>query len=232
MNPAQTELLYRTAIRYAHLTGKEEVLDAYCGTGTIGIIASDQAGHVTGVELNSEAVKDAISNARAEKLKNVDFICADAGEYLNQLTKAAEAEETEGGFNGRRQSAGRTPVSGSRMSSSWIRPGRAVRRSLSGRRHSPALNASCIFPVDQRVLRETWNSSRAWLCCRRGTAGGSFPVHAACGDGSIDVKKIKSSARKQRISGLFRRFGLVARLLKKLGFLMWKHIYCKMCVRL
>ena len=54
----------------------------------------------------------------------------------------------------------------------------------------------------------------------------------ACGDGSIDVKKIKSSARKQRISGLFRRFGLVARLLKKLGFLIWKHIYCKMCVRL
>ncbi|MGO5292326.1 23S rRNA (uracil(1939)-C(5))-methyltransferase RlmD [Porcincola sp. LCP21S3_C12] len=102
VNPAQTELLYRTAIRYAHLTGKEEVLDAYCGTGTIGIIASDQAGHVTGVELNSEAVKDAISNARAEKLKNVDFICADAGEYLNQLTKAVEAEETEGGFNGRK----------------------------------------------------------------------------------------------------------------------------------
>ena len=102
VNPAQTEILYRTAIRYAYLTGKEEVLDAYCGTGTIGIIASDQAGHVTGVELNREAVKDAISNARAEKLKNVDFICADAGEYLNQLTKAAEAEETEGGFNGRK----------------------------------------------------------------------------------------------------------------------------------
>ena len=47
-----------------------------------------------------------------------------------------------------------------------------------------------------------------------------------CGDGSIDVKEIKSSARKRRISGLFRRLGLVARLLKKLGFLIWKHIYC------
>ena len=53
-----------------------------------------------------------------------------------------------------------------------------------------------------------------------------------CGDGSFDVKKIKSSARKRRISGLFRRFGFEARLLEKLGFLIWKHIYCKMYVRL
>ena len=109
VNPAQTEILYRTAIRYAYLTGKEEVLDAYCGTGTIGIIASDQAGHVTGVELNREAVKDAISNARAEQLKNVDFICADAGEYLNQLTKAAEAEETERWFSGRKAGSRKDP---------------------------------------------------------------------------------------------------------------------------
>ena len=48
----------------------------------------------------------------------------------------------------------------------------------------------------------------------------------------FDVKKIKSSARKRRISGLFRRFGFEARLLEKLGFLIWKHIYCKMYVRL
>ena len=54
----------------------------------------------------------------------------------------------------------------------------------------------------------------------------------ACGDGSIDVKEIKLSARKRRISGLFRKFGFEARLLKKLGFLIWKHIYRKMCVRL
>ena len=54
VNPVQTEILYRKAIEYAHLTGKEEVLDAYCGTGTIGIIASSGARKVTGVELNPE----------------------------------------------------------------------------------------------------------------------------------------------------------------------------------
>lgn len=53
-----------------------------------------------------------------------------------------------------------------------------------------------------------------------------------CRDGMFDVKEIKSSARKRRISGLFRRLGFEARLLKKLGFLIWKHIYCKMYVRL
>lgn len=51
-------------------------------------------------------------------------------------------------------------------------------------------------------------------------------------DGSLDVTKIKSNARKRRITGLFRRFGFEARLLEKLGFLVGKHIYCKMCVRL
>ena len=60
----------------------------------------------------------------------------------------------------------------------------------------------------------------------------SYHSDDTCGDGSFDVKKIKSSARKRRISGLFRRFGFEARLLEKLGFLIWKHIYCKMYVRL
>ena len=63
VNPVQTEYLYGKAIELAGLTGKELVLDAYCGIGTIGMIASKQANTVIGVELNSDAVKDAIQNA-------------------------------------------------------------------------------------------------------------------------------------------------------------------------
>ena len=59
VNPLQTEKLYGTALEFADLTGKETVLDAYCGTGTIGIIAADNAKRVIGVELNKDAVKDA-----------------------------------------------------------------------------------------------------------------------------------------------------------------------------
>ena len=51
VNPVQTEILYNKAITYAGLTGKEKVIDAYCGTGTIGLIAASQAKEVIGVEL-------------------------------------------------------------------------------------------------------------------------------------------------------------------------------------
>ncbi len=82
INPVQTEKLYNTAIDFAELTGKETVLDAYCGTGTIGIVASDKAKNVIGVELNKDAVKDAISNAKLNKTENIRFFCADAGKFM------------------------------------------------------------------------------------------------------------------------------------------------------
>ncbi|MFR5422430.1 MAG: methyltransferase domain-containing protein, partial [Oscillospiraceae bacterium] len=73
INPVQTEVLYRTALDYAGLTGKETVVDAYCGTGTIGIFASRNAARVIGVENNRDAVRDAISNAKANRADNVRF---------------------------------------------------------------------------------------------------------------------------------------------------------------
>lgn len=92
VNPPQTQILYDTAIRYAHLTGQETVMDAYCGTGTIGIIASGHAGRVYGVELNKDAVRDAIWNARRNDVKNIRFVNKDAGEYMNELSQSGENE--------------------------------------------------------------------------------------------------------------------------------------------
>lgn len=82
VNPAQTEILYKKAIKLAGLTGKELVLDAYCGIGTIGLIASREAGQVIGVELNRDAVRDAVANAKRNQVKNVRFYCADAGKFM------------------------------------------------------------------------------------------------------------------------------------------------------
>ena len=90
VNPVQTEKLYRTAIEYAGLTGKETVLDAYCGIGTIGMIASDMAKRVIGVELNSDAVKDAVSNAKRNEIRNIEFYNKDAGEFMIQLAEQGE----------------------------------------------------------------------------------------------------------------------------------------------
>ena len=91
VNPVQTQALYQKAISYAKLTGKEKVLDAYCGTGTIGMIASRQAREVLGVELNRDAVKDAIINAKCNACKNIRFVNKDAGEFMLELAAKGES---------------------------------------------------------------------------------------------------------------------------------------------
>ena len=90
VNSVQTEVLYQKAVEYAQLTGKETVVDAYCGIGTIALTAAGQAGKVIGVELNRDAVKDAVANARINQIKNADFYQNDAGRFMRQLAQAEE----------------------------------------------------------------------------------------------------------------------------------------------
>ena len=82
INPDQTEILYGEAMRLAGITKDDVVLDAYCGTGTIGLIASKNAGSVVGVENNPKAVKDAISNAKSNGAGNIRFVRDDATEFI------------------------------------------------------------------------------------------------------------------------------------------------------
>ena len=85
INPVQTERLYNLAIEAAGLTGKETVVDAYCGIGTISLVAAGKAGNVIGVELNQDAVRDAVMNARMNQIKNVRFYNNDAGKFMVQM---------------------------------------------------------------------------------------------------------------------------------------------------
>ncbi len=87
VNPVQTEKLYGKAMEYAGLTGRETVVDAYCGTGTIGMIASEKAGHVIGVEMNADAVRDALANARRNSISNIQFYQNDAGRLLLEMAE-------------------------------------------------------------------------------------------------------------------------------------------------
>ncbi len=91
INPVQTEKLYNKAMELAQLDESTKVLDAYCGIGTIGLVAAKTAGNVIGVELNPDAVKDAIANAKRNNEKNARFYCADAGDFMEAL--AAEGEK-------------------------------------------------------------------------------------------------------------------------------------------
>ena len=90
INHSQTEVLYGLAVEAAHLTGKEVVLDAYCGIGTIGLTAADHAKQVVGVELNRDAVQDAIGNAKHNGVKNARFFVADATRWISEAAAAGE----------------------------------------------------------------------------------------------------------------------------------------------
>ena len=91
VNPVTTEFLYNKAIELAQLNKDECVIDAYCGIGTIGIIASDHAKKVIGVESNKDAVRDAITNAKLNQVKNIQFYNQDAGIFMKQLAAQKES---------------------------------------------------------------------------------------------------------------------------------------------
>lgn len=85
VNPVQAEKMYEFAINAADLNRDDVLLDAYSGTGTIGIIASDKVKSVQGIEYNSAAVRDAVQNCKLNGLtRNIAFNRGDAGEYLRK----------------------------------------------------------------------------------------------------------------------------------------------------
>ena len=90
VNPVQTERLYQTAMDYAEVTGKERVIDAYCGIGTIGMVAAKKVHEVIGVELNRNAVKDARINAKLNQIKNIAFYEGDAGRFMVSMAEEGE----------------------------------------------------------------------------------------------------------------------------------------------
>lgn len=93
INPTQTEKLYATAVEFANLTGSESVIDAYCGVGTIGIIAAKHAKRVTAVELNDEAVQNAIENVKLNGIENVRVLGGDAGQFMQGLAQKGESAD-------------------------------------------------------------------------------------------------------------------------------------------
>ena len=84
VNPIQVEKLYASALNLIDLSKKEVVLDAYSGVGTIGLIAAKNAKKVYSVEINKSAHKNAIENAKRNHVENIEFVCADAGEYISK----------------------------------------------------------------------------------------------------------------------------------------------------
>jgi 23S rRNA (uracil1939-C5)-methyltransferase len=90
VNPIQTEKLYQQAIDMADLRGDEIAMDCYSGVGTIGIIMSPHVKEVISVELNKDAVRDAITNAKINDVKNVTFYQNDATVFMQQMAASGD----------------------------------------------------------------------------------------------------------------------------------------------
>lgn len=94
VNSLQAERLYKTAAEYAALSGRETLLDMYCGTGTIGLFMAKQAERVIGVESVPQAIEDANRNAQINGIKNAEFICADAADAAKRLLESGCLPDT------------------------------------------------------------------------------------------------------------------------------------------
>lgn len=91
INSIQTEKMYTIAMKMAQLKETDVVVDAYCGTGTIGLVAAKQGiNHLIGVEIDKASVMDAQLNASLNHIENANFVCADASAYFKTMAKAKE----------------------------------------------------------------------------------------------------------------------------------------------
>ena len=93
VNSVQTEILYNKALDFAHLRGRENVIDAYCGIGTIGIIAAAEARQVIVIEAGGDAVKNAVENCRLNHTHNYRVYKGDAGEVMDALAAAGRGAD-------------------------------------------------------------------------------------------------------------------------------------------
>lgn len=85
INPIQTEKLYNIALEKAELTGKEVLLDLYCGIGTIGIFMANKAKEVYGIEIVEEAIQDAKENCKMNNITNAKYYAGDTEKILSDL---------------------------------------------------------------------------------------------------------------------------------------------------
>lgn len=89
-NPMQAQILYTLALEAAKISGKDSVLDLYCGTGTLGLFASRKAKQVIGIDNVPDAIKSAKANAEDNKITNAEFYVGDAAEKLKELNIKAD----------------------------------------------------------------------------------------------------------------------------------------------
>lgn len=91
VNMKMTKSLYDKVLEYADFTGNENVLDLYCGIGTISLYMAGKVKNVLGVEIVEKAVENAKSNAALNDISNAKFICLDASKITKDIISSNAA---------------------------------------------------------------------------------------------------------------------------------------------
>ena len=87
VNYNQMLKLYAKVKELSNVKDSDNVLDLYCGIGTISLYMARFAKSVCGVEIVDAAVKNAKDNAKLNNIDNAEFILADASKNMNEYIK-------------------------------------------------------------------------------------------------------------------------------------------------
>jgi 23S rRNA (uracil1939-C5)-methyltransferase len=90
VNNSGARSIYEKVLEWSGLSGRETVVDVYCGVGGISLYLAGRAKEVIGYESIGEAVADAEKNARLNSIGNCRFEAGDAAELLAELHEEGE----------------------------------------------------------------------------------------------------------------------------------------------
>jgi len=84
INTSNITKLYDEIIRYGNFTKNNQVIDLYCGVGSISLYISKYVDNVLGIEIVKDAINDAKENAKINNINNVKFLCGDVSKLIDK----------------------------------------------------------------------------------------------------------------------------------------------------
>ena len=179
-NTEMAERLYGTAVELAGLSGREKVLDLFCGIGTIALVLALDAGEVWGVEIVEEAVADAIENARLNGIDNAHFF---AGDVRLAMRPLLEQSGSAGRRRGRPAARRPLPEGGSARARGGGEPDRLRLLQPDDARAERPPDGGRRLRAEDRPARSTCSrrrrTSSAWRCWSAPSAPRSSPPRSA-----------------------------------------------------
>lgn len=82
LNPKQTQILYSEAVKALDVKEDDDLIDAYCGVGTIGLAFAGKVKSVCGMDIIPEAIQDAKENALHMGFTNTHYEAGKAEDII------------------------------------------------------------------------------------------------------------------------------------------------------